>query len=159
MGLFWDARNYAKQYLVHETQGKYAAEAMSIVDFAEQEDWQVFGEDGDTQESEHHYHQEKARRMMEQGDFKSAIELLEKLIEEKPDFWSACNNLALAYFYIGEAEMAKALLHDILRRNTGNLHALCNLAVFHYYEKNAELDDILELLKKFNRMYLSNGIN
>ncbi|AIY04864.1 transcriptional regulator [Planococcus sp. PAMC 21323] len=148
MGLFWDAQNYAKQYLVFETKGEYAAEALSIIDFAEQEEWQSFDEDGETQGSESHYQQEKARRMMEQGDFKSAIELLEKLIEEKPDFWGACNNLALAYFYIGEAEMAKALLHDVLRRNTGNLHALCNLAVFHYYEKNAELDDILELLKK-----------
>ncbi|AQU78772.1 transcriptional regulator [Planococcus faecalis] len=148
MGLFWDARKFAKKYLVYETQGKYASEAMGIIDFAEQEDWQNFDEDGDLQDSEHHYRQEKARRMMEQGDFTGAIELLEKLIEEKPDFWGACNNLALAYFYIGEAEMAKALLYDVLRRNTGNLHALCNLAVFHYYEKNAELDDVLDLLKK-----------
>ncbi|ANU23864.1 tetratricopeptide repeat protein [Planococcus donghaensis] len=148
MGLFWDARNYAKQYLVFETQGKYAAEAMSIIDFAEQEEWQIFDEDGENQESEFHYQQEKARRMMENGDFKNAIELLEKVIAEKPEFWGAYNNLALAYFYIGEAEMAKALLYDVLRRNTGNLHALCNLAVFHYYEKNDELEDILELLKK-----------
>ncbi len=148
VGLFWDARKYAKKYLLHETQGKYAAEAMGIIDFAEQEDGQHFGEDDEEEDSEYHYKQEKARRMMEQGDFKAAIELLEKLIEEKPDFWGAFNNLALAYFYIGEAEMAKALLHDVLRRNTGNLHALCNLAVFHYYEKNEELDDILELLKK-----------
>ena len=148
MGLFWDARKYAKKYLVYETQGKYAAEAMEIVDFAEQEDWQLFDDDGEAQDSEYYYRQEKARRMMEQGDFTGAIELLEKLVEEKNDFWGAFNNLALAYFYIGEAEMAKALLHDVLRRNTGNLHALCNLAVFHYYEKNAELDDVLELLKK-----------
>ncbi|MBT2571901.1 tetratricopeptide repeat protein [Planococcus sp. ISL-110] len=148
MGLFWDARKYAKKYLVYETQGKYAAEAMEIVDFAEQEDWQLFDDDGEAQDSEYYYRQEKARRMMEQGDFAGAIEKLEKLVEEKPDFWGAYNNLALAYFYIGEAEMAKALLHDVLRKNTGNLHALCNLAVFHYYEKNPELDDVLELLKK-----------
>lgn len=151
MGLFWDARKYAKKYLLDETQGTYAAEAMGIIDFAEQEDWQDFGETENAEEdSESHYKQEKARRMMEQGDFQAAIDLLEKLIEEKPDFWGAFNNLALAYFYVGEAEMAKALLHDVLRRNNGNLHALCNLAVFHYYEKNEELDDILELLKKIH---------
>lgn len=148
MGLFWDARKYAKKYLVIETQGKYAAEAMSIIDFAEQESGQLFGEDGEEDDGDYHYQQEKARRLMEQGEFKAAIELLENLIEEKPDFWGAYNNLALAYFYIGEAEMAKALLHDVLRKNKGNLHALCNLAVFHYYEKNTELDELLELLKK-----------
>lgn len=148
MGLFLDARNYAKKYVEADIQGKYAAEAMEIIDFAEQEDWQLLDDEGAAQDSEDFYQQEKARRLMEQGKFPEAIELLENLIEEKPDFWGAHNNLALAYFYIGESEMAKALLHDVLRRNTGNLHALCNLAVFHYYEKNDELEDVLELLKK-----------
>ncbi len=148
LGLFFDARKYAKDYLELDTQGSYAAEAMEIIDFAEQEDWQLFDDEGEAQDSEHYFLQEKARRMMEQGKFPEAIELLEEVIAEKADFWGAYNNLALAYFYIGETEMAKALLHDVLRKNTGNLHALCNLAVFHYYEKNDELDNILELLKK-----------
>jgi Flp pilus assembly protein TadD/antitoxin component HigA of HigAB toxin-antitoxin module len=148
LGLFFDARKYAKDYLEKDTHGSYAAEAMEIIDFAEQEDWQLFDDQGEPQDSEHYYQQEKARRMMEQGRFPEAIELLEKVIEEKVDFWGAYNNLALAYFYIGETEMAKALLHTVLRKNTGNLHALCNLAVFHYYEKNDELEDILGLLKK-----------
>ena len=92
--------------------------------------------------------QEKARRMMEQGNFEQAIEVLENLIEENPDFWAAYNNLALAYFYIGEVDQAKALLHKVLEENTGNLHALCNLAVVHYYEKNEqELNHLLNLLE------------
>lgn len=148
LGLFFDARKYAKDYLEKDTRGSYAAEAMEIIDFAEQEDWQLFDDEGEAHNSEYYYLQEKARRLMEQGKFPEAIELLEEVIEEKPDFWGAYNNLALAYFYIGETEMAKSLLHEVLRRNTGNLHALCNLAVFHYYEKNDELDDILGLLKK-----------
>ena len=78
-----------------------------------------------------------------------AIEVLENLIEENPDFWAAFNNLALAYFYIGEVDQAKALLHQVLEENTGNLHALCNLAVVHYYEKNEqELSYLLNLLGK-----------
>lgn len=148
MGMFMEARNYAKKYTESMPQGEYIAEALEIIDFAEQEDWQLFDDEGEAQDSEDFYQQEKARRLMEQGDFAKAITLLENLIEEKPDFWGAHNNLALAYFYIGETEMAKALLHDVLRRNTGNLHALCNLAVFHYYEKNDELEDVLALLKK-----------
>lgn len=148
MGMFLDARNYAKRYTEKDPQGEYVAEALEIIDFAEQEDWQLLDDEGEAQDSEYYYQQEKARRLMEGGKFPEAIELLENLIAEKPEFWGAHNNLALAYFYIGESEMAKALLHDVLRRNTGNLHALCNLAVFHYYEKNEELEDILTLLKK-----------
>ncbi|TWT00094.1 lipopolysaccharide assembly protein LapB [Planomicrobium sp. CPCC 101079] len=148
MGMFLEARKYAKKYIEQDIQGDYAAEAMEIIDFAEQEDWQLFDDEGEAQDSEYFYQQEKARRWMEQGNFAGAIHLLEQLIEEKPDFWGAHNNLALAYFYVGEAEMAKTLLHDVLRRNPGNLHALCNLAVFHYYEKNDELEDVLDLLKK-----------
>ncbi|MGI2329382.1 tetratricopeptide repeat protein [Planococcus sp. YIM B11945] len=148
LGMFLDARKYAKKYVEQDVNGEYAAEALEIIDFAEQEDWQLFDDEGEAQDSEYFYQQEKARRWMEQGNFPGAINLLEKLIEEKPDFWGAHNNLALAYFYIGESEMAKTLLHDVLRRNPGNLHALCNLAVFHYYEKNEELEDVLDLLKK-----------
>ena len=69
------------------------------------------------------------------GDFPEAITILEDLIEDRPAFWSAYNNLALAYFYVGEEEQAKALLHTVLRENKGNLHALCNLTVIAYYEK------------------------
>jgi Flp pilus assembly protein TadD len=132
MGLFLDARKFAKKYIEADVQGKYAEEAMEIVDFAEQEDWQLLDDEGEAQDSEYYYLQEKARRLMEKGNFTDAINMLEDLVADKPDFWGAHNNLALAYFYVGETEMAKALLHDVLRRNTGNLHALCNLAVFHY---------------------------
>lgn len=86
---------------------------------------------------------------MEAGDFKAAVHHLESIIVDYPDFWAAYNNLALAYFYIGETEMARSLLHEVLERNKGNIHALCNLAVFYYYEKKEEeLESLLELLLK-----------
>ena len=47
--------------------GVYAEEAMEIIDFSEQEDWPLF-EDDDIG-SEILVIQEKARRMMEQGNF------------------------------------------------------------------------------------------
>lgn len=147
LGLIVDARKYAKKYTEMDVSGVYAEEAMEIIDFTEQEDWPLF--EDDSLDSSVLYIQEKARRLMEQGDFKQAVELLEKLLEENPDFWAAYNNLALAYFYIGEIEQAKALLHHVLQENTGNLHALCNLAVLHYYEKNeTELDYLLKMLSK-----------
>ncbi len=147
LGFLADARKYARKYVEMDISGIYSEEAMEIIDFSEQENNHLFEDDNVA--SEILLIQEKARRMMEQGDFEHAIEVLEKLIEENPDFWAAYNNLALAYFYIGEVDQAKALLYQVLEENTGNLHALCNLTVVHYYEKNDnELTYLLNLLLK-----------
>lgn len=147
LGFLSDARKFANKYVEMDMTGAYAEEAMEIIDFSDQENWPLFEEN--QVGSEILTIQEKARRMMEQGNFDQAIEVLELLIEENPDFWAAYNNLALAYFYIGEVDQSKALLHQVLDENTGNLHALCNLAVVHYYEKNEmELDYLLNMLVK-----------
>ncbi|MBK3496002.1 tetratricopeptide repeat protein [Viridibacillus sp. YIM B01967] len=147
LGMTVEAGKYAKRYLELDTQGVYSEEALEIIDFAEQMQEQPTAEE--PQDAEVVYLQEKARRMMEEGNFKDAIELFEKIIEENPDFWAAHNNLSLAYFYLGETEQARALLHQVLKGNFGNLHALCNLTVMAYYEKNKEeLEELLELLVK-----------
>ncbi|AQQ52656.1 tetratricopeptide repeat protein [Planococcus lenghuensis] len=147
LGRFIEARNYATQYVEQDEQGDYIEESLEIIEFAEQEDWQLF-DGNEAADSELYHRQEQARRRMEQGHFEEAVEMLEKLIDEEPDFYAAYNNLSLAYFYMGEAEEAEALLHEVLRRNPGNLHALCNLAVVYYYEKNEDLAAVLKLLKK-----------
>ncbi|MGE6515151.1 tetratricopeptide repeat protein [Lysinibacillus sphaericus] len=146
VGMIQDAKRFAQQYLQMEPEGAYADEAAEILDFVafEQDDFEEQEGSG-----EDLYRQEQARRCMEKGDFPEAISILEVLIEDRPEFWSAYNNLALAYFYIGEAEQAKALLNTVLRDNKGNLHALCNLTVIAYYEKNdEELKALLEVLVK-----------
>lgn len=146
IGMIYDAKRFAESYLEMEPEGAYADEAAEILEFVavEQDDFEELEGTG-----EELYRQEQARRCMEKGDFPEAIDLLEELIEDKPDFWSAYNNLALAYFYIGETEDAKALLQRVLRDNKGNLHAICNLAVMAYYEKNdEELQSLLEVLTK-----------
>lgn len=149
IGHISDAQKYAAQYLEMDPNGAYIEDATEILDFVDYVSEAEPFEDQDEYDGEKLVAQEKARRLMEQGDFQSAIEVLEQTIEEFPDLWNAYNNLALAYFYIGEAEQARALLHQVLRENQGNLHALCNLAVFAYYEKNdEELDYLLPLLKK-----------
>ena len=153
LGNFVEANKYAGMYLEMDIQGEYTEEAMEIVDFTEQED--IVSLPVDTPSSEALFLQEKSRRLMEQGKFEEAVELLEAIVVDHPDFWAAFNNLALAYFYIGEEEQAKALLHDVLNENRGNIHALCNLAVIHYYEKNEEdLEEIVELLAKINPYFV-----
>ena len=43
----------------------------------------------------------------------------------------------------------------MLQENRGNIHALCNLAVIYYYEKNQEeLEEITEFLAKINPYFI-----
>lgn len=153
LGNFVEANKFAAMYLEMDIQGEYTEEAMEILDFTEQED--IVSLQVDTPSGEALFLQEKSRRLMEQGKFAEAVELLESIVVDHPDFWAAFNNLALAYFYIGEEEQAKALLHDVLHENRGNIHALCNLAVIYYYEKNEEeLEEVVELLIKINPYFV-----
>lgn len=154
LGNFLDANRFARKYIEMAENGEYAEEAMEIVEFSEQEDIEALDMDNNPS-SEALFLQEKSRRLMEQGKFQEAVELLESIIIDNPDFWAAYNNLALAYFYVGEEEQAKALLHQVLSENRGNIHALCNLAVIHYYEKNEEeLNEIAEFLTKINPYFI-----
>jgi len=155
LGLLRDAKLYAEKYIEVNPDGPFGDESMEIIDFAEQKAADY--EEGEEQDGEIFFIQEKARRLMESGEFKEAVALLESIVRDHPDFWAAYNNLALAYFYIGETKKASDLLHDVLGRDKGNFHALCNLAVFYYYEKKeSDLDSLLELLLKIKPYSVEN---
>ena len=99
--------------------------------------------------------QEKARGYLEAGNFQKAIEVLKEMIEEYPDYWSAYNNLALAYFYLGQIDEAFATLEEVLEKSPGNLHALCNLVVFHHYlQQEEELNTLVDALAKIRPMFM-----
>ncbi|MDG5471669.1 tetratricopeptide repeat protein [Jeotgalibacillus sp. ET6] len=147
LGLFQEAYKHATAYLDLNEDGEFAEDAEDLLELMsleeEEEEW-----DEDLDQDELIMHQEQAGKLLAEGKFKEAIELLEEVIERFPDYWSAYNNLALAYFYFGETEQATALLTEVLNRNPGNLHALCNLAVFyHYQERVDELDQLMDALE------------
>ena len=147
LGLLREAKQYALKYVALAPEGLFVEEAHEISEFADQEEMYV--EEGEQLDGEVLFMQEKARRMMELGDFEDAIEVLEKLSLDYPKTWAIHNNLALAYFYIGKEKHAEEILYDVLREEKGNIHALCNLAVFFYYNRDEErLDNIMKLLSK-----------
>ncbi|MCM3786395.1 tetratricopeptide repeat protein [Neobacillus mesonae] len=84
-----------------------------------------------------------ARSLLEEGKFAQAAELLESITGEHPDFVSARNNLALAYYYMGRFQKAKEIIFELLEQEPGNLHALCNLAIFYQNEGNEEQVNLL----------------
>ena len=156
IGFIADAKKYAEQYLKLEPNGTYQLEAQEILDFAEEEQDLIV--EIDDEDKEKIIALEKSRRHMEQGDFTQAIAILENIIETYPTEWPAYNNLALAYFYLGEVEQASALLHEVMRETNGtNLHALCNLAVIAYsQEQHEELVQFVEVLTKIQPYNVEN---
>lgn len=148
IGFIGDAKKFAEQYLQIEPNGMYQLEAQDILQFAEEEKDLIVELDGDDKAKI--VGLDKSARLMEQGDFSQAIEVLEQIVETYPTEWPAYNNLALAYFYLGEVEQAKALLNEVMRQTNGtNLHALCNLAVIAYsQEQQDDLEQFVQVLTK-----------
>ncbi|WP_243290340.1 tetratricopeptide repeat protein [Bacillus sp. FJAT-47783] len=142
LGLFHEAHKYALLYEEQNEDGEFDEEINDLLDMlAIEVDDDLFKDQDDLIVK-----QEIAKSYLENGQFHKAIEQLCDLIEEYPEFWSAYNNLALAHFYLGEVKEAKNYLSLVLERNPGNLHALCNLLVFYFYERKD--DDVRQLVKK-----------
>ena len=141
LGMFKEAYLHANKYLDREEDGEFSEDAEDLLDLITSESDETV-ESLVLQDSLIGRHEE-ARGYLEAGNFLKAVELLKDTIEEYEDYWSAYNNLALAYFYLGKTEEAFATLEDVLERNPGNLHALCNMLVFHYYQHNEEEVDRL----------------
>jgi tetratricopeptide (TPR) repeat protein len=147
LGLFHEAYKHANKYLDIDPYGEFAEEAEDLIYVINTEETDI--EDSLYMQDELIVKQEKARQLLESGNFEKAIKNLKEIIKKYPDFWSAYNNLALGYFYLGEMEKAASILEELLEKNPGNLHALCNLAVFLYHQhRDVELQTLLEGLEK-----------
>ncbi|CEG28974.1 tetratricopeptide repeat protein [Bacillus sp. B-jedd] len=147
LGIFKEAARHSKKYLELEEDGEFAEDAEDLLEILFLEG--IADEDGLFEEDDLMLKQEEARSLLEAGHFLEAIEMLEGIVKEYPEYWSAYNNLALAHFYLGKAERADRVLADVLERNPGNLHALCNLLVFAHYRKDqAEIDRLVGILGK-----------
>jgi tetratricopeptide (TPR) repeat protein len=153
LGLFKEAYEQVTTYLDQDEYGEFVEDAEDLLEVLEL--------DGDeTMESLYEHddlivQQEKARELLESGNFQKAVDTLTEVIKNYPEFWSAYNNLALAYFYLGEVEEAAMTLEGVLEKNPGNLHALCNTAVFYYYQKrDDELAELVTGLEKVRPLLL-----
>ncbi|MBA2875738.1 tetratricopeptide repeat protein [Thermaerobacillus caldiproteolyticus] len=146
LGLFREAMKYAETYLERDPNGDFADETEDLIELLsiENEDYDEIGNQDDLIVK-----QEKARTLLEKGDFRDAINVLESIIADYPEFWSAYNNLALAHFYMGNAKRAQEIIHEVLERNPGNLHALCNRLVFYYYLRDdKQVDRLVQQLAR-----------
>ena len=153
LGMFEEAYRHVNAYLDKDEAGEFSEDAEDLLDL-------ITFETDETEESLFKHDgliikQEKARGYLEAGNFQKAIEVLKEMIEEYQDYWSAYNNLALAYFYLGQIDEAFATLEEVLEKSPGNLHALCNLVVFHHYlQQEEELNTLVDALAKIRPMFM-----
>lgn len=153
MEFFEDAERELLHYLQEDEEGQFLEEAEEMIEFLQYELerptplTKIKAKAGV-------YEHIRARELLEDGRFLEAIELLESISEEHPDFLAARNNLALAYYYIGLADEAKQSIEMVLERDPVNLHALCNLAIFYHYEgRQDELEQLVPVLVKLDPFY------
>jgi tetratricopeptide (TPR) repeat protein len=135
-------------YLEHDHQGQYVEESEELIHFLQMElERPTYLKHIKSREGmvEH----EHARELLENGKFDDAIKILELIVMKKPDFLAAYNNLAIAYYYMGYNEKAFDAIGQVLQRDLGNIHALCNKAIFlQYLGKPDECAKIVESLRK-----------
>lgn len=146
LGLFQEAYKYALTYEQEDEEGEFQDENDELLEMLA-----IEGEEAITDQDDLIVKQEVAKSYLEKGQFQEAISELQELIHQYPEFWSAYNNLALAHFYLGEVEEASRYLSLVLERNPGNLHALCNLLVFYFYERKDE--DVEQLVRKLSNIH------
>lgn len=142
LGYFKDAYHHATHYMDIEGDGEFAEDTEDLLDVLSLEIDDI--EEDYFEQDELISKQDEARELLESGQFPEAVELLELVIDEFPEYWSAYNNLALAHFYLGDVNKANAILTEVLGKNPGNLHALCNKVVFAYYNMDFELVNTLK---------------
>lgn len=162
---FYMANNYANMenyeaaeealvyYLEHDPNGHYLEEAEEMMDLLGYE-LERPTKLTSIKSREGMFEHDKARSLLEEGKFSEAVRILEKLVKKTPDFMAARNNLALAYYYMGLFDKAMTVIGQVLELEPGNLHALCNLAIFYQHNEERELlAPLLDMLRKTYPMH------
>ena len=129
-------KNYAladeafEQYLAIDPEGEYVAEIDELFDILDEEE--------SYEEGLHDVNRQmlideayKGKQFLDKGDYKSAIDHLEKVVKRDNTMYSAKNNLALSYFFDGQKQKAIRTALHVIEAQHLNLHACCNLAFFY----------------------------
>ncbi|GGE36544.1 TPR repeat-containing protein YvcD [Pullulanibacillus camelliae] len=130
LGNYEEALKEVKQYIASEPNGGFIEEAHELYKILILEsDEAFFGEDS------HVVDHEKGRQALERGEFWEAIAFFKKVIDQRSTYWAAYNNLAIAYYSLGKTKVAFDILEEVLQKDPGNIHALCNRMTFYFQLK------------------------
>ncbi|MFC5530737.1 tetratricopeptide repeat protein [Cohnella yongneupensis] len=148
MELYEAAEEALVHYLENDLDGQFLDEADELLDLLKYE-LNRPTKLATIKSKENVFAHDKARELLEAGRFADAVKILEDIIVREPSFLAARNNLGLAYYYMGLFEKSVVTITEVLESEPGNLHALCNLAIF-YQHSNQEgpLRSLIERLNK-----------
>ncbi|MBO7748206.1 tetratricopeptide repeat protein [Paenibacillus sp. MWE-103] len=148
MERYEDAENALIRYLEEDAEGQFLEEAEEMMELLHYE-LERPTKLAFVKAREGFFEHDKARAMLEEGKFAEAVRLLESIVEKNGEFLAARNNLALAYYYMGVFDKAMITIKQVLELEPGNLHALCNLAIFYQHGGDKELlAPLVGLLRK-----------
>lgn len=152
---FEQAEEYLIRYLEEDPSGEFVGEAEEMLEMLAYEMGRQPRRPTSRPKNEWLKKHEEARGYLEAGQFLQAIQTLEKLVEQVPDFTAAMNNLSLAYYYTGELDRSMETITKVLDAEPNNMHALCNLAVISQHQGDAESRDrLVRMLKKWAPYHL-----
>ncbi|MBB6673145.1 tetratricopeptide repeat protein [Cohnella nanjingensis] len=148
MELYEAAEESLVRYLETDAEGQFLDEADELLDLLNYE-LNRPTKLSTIKSKENLYAHDKARELLEAGRFAEAVRILEDIIGRQPDFLAARNNLGLAYYYMGLFDKSVQTIGEVLAAEPGNLHALCNLAIFYQHaNQRSELTSLVAVLKK-----------
>lgn len=149
MSRFEEAERYILHYLRADPAGEFAEEADELLHMIAMELGRAPQSVEDAPFAEWMEEHDRARLLLEEGEFASALALLKVLVDNYPDCTPARNHLALAYYYCGEMDEALNTVYELLEDVPGHLPALCHLAFFYYHlEEDEKLVPLVAGLKK-----------
>ncbi|WP_322923627.1 tetratricopeptide repeat protein [Paenibacillus campi] len=142
---FYMANNYANMeqfaeaerelliYMEKDANGSFGTEANELLDVVRYERARSGKPHQEVSEANHDEaklepHQQ-GRVLLEQGDVQQACIVLQQALAAEPDDDATRNNLAVAFYHLGELERAANEVAEVLRRDPYNLHGLCNQAL------------------------------
>ena len=126
------AKECFERYIFMEPYGVYSYEARELRDILKSQEFYAETEiDVINPAKEKLYRMaNKGKNYLDAGDYKKAIRCLENAVSKDPSLVFAKNNLALAYFCIGELDKAIDICNEVLKDYPYNVHANCNISIF-----------------------------
>lgn len=148
MDLWDEAELEIVRYLEEDPDGFYLREAEEMMDFMSAE-FNRSPQLSQVKSRAQYFAHDQARELLEQGLLDEAIVKLLAIVEQFPDFTAARNNLGLAYFYNGHHEKSLQTILEVLAIESGNIHAMCNLAIVcHHLGLQEQVQELRTALKK-----------
>ncbi|MGI6706446.1 MAG: tetratricopeptide repeat protein [Clostridia bacterium] len=126
------------KYLQIDPDGEFSDEAQDLIDILQAQEFyfEEMDDEIDPQLNKLYKMANRGKAYLDQGEYRKAIQRLEKVLQKDFSLIFVRNNLSLAYFCNGQIEKAIEIAEGIIKEQPENIHANCNLALFYYEKKD-----------------------